>query len=111
MANQCVADIFGHLHAHAGVVESHQLRRGRYVQAQQGIHARADIEGDFELRLLIKKGLRWLPHDGVVGGRGARLPQADVGAGQGGAQVVQPGLGVGGSATKGNLHGVSLKWP
>ena len=105
MPDQRVADIFGHLIRHAGVIEPHHQRLRRQVWAHQGIDARAHIEERAQLRLLGKKLLGWLPDDGVARRRCAGLPQRDGGLGQGGAQTRQPLVGVGIGAAKSNVHG------
>lgn len=103
-----VADEFGHLHRHAGVVESHELRPGRQAQLQQRVDPGAEVEDALELRLLVEQLLRRRPDHGVVGGRGARLPLLDVGARQGGAERVDPGRGLGVGGAEEDSH--DLLW-
>ena len=64
-----MADVFGHLHRHAGVVQAHDRNAGRQTQRHQRIDASADVENALELRLLVDELLRWRPDHGIVGKR------------------------------------------
>ena len=99
-----MADVLGHLHRHAGVVQAYNGHAGRQAQSEQGIDARADVENALEPGLLVDELLRRRPHDSVVCGQRAGRPDRHLGAGKCGAQAVQPGRGFGIKAAKTDAH-------
>ena len=105
VADDRVAHVLGHLHRHACVVQAHHQGLGRQAQLEQGIHPRANVEQGFERWLLVHELLGRRPHHGVVGLRGAGLPNRDLSAGQRGGQALQPGFGLGVGTAKGDFHG------
>jgi len=104
MADHGMADIFGHLHRHARIIEPHDRNAGRQAQLEQGIDARADVEDALEPGLFVNELLRRRPDHGVVGGWSACSPRLYLSAGKGSPQAFQPGLGFGVGTAKTDAH-------
>jgi hypothetical protein len=108
MAYQGMADIFGHLYAHASIVQPHHLPVRRQAQLQQLVDPGTDIEDSLDPRLLVDELLRWRPDHAVIGNRIAALPCRDIRAGQQTAQTVEPGCRVDTGITQGDAQGHQL---
>ena len=69
MADHRLANIFGHLHRHARIIQAHQPHIRRQLQAQQRIDPGANIEHALQpaRTLLINELLRRRPHNGDIG--------------------------------------------
>jgi hypothetical protein len=104
MPDQRMADVLGHLHRHAGIVEPHHLRLGRQLQLEQRIDAGADVEDAAQPRLVVDEFLRRRPDHGVVGLRCAGTPVLHHGFGQRGAQAFDPGIGAVVGEADGDSH-------
>ena len=105
MADDGVAHVFGHLHGHAGIIEAHHANAGRKAPLQQCIDPRANVEQGLNALLLVQELLGRSPDHGVVGDRGAGLPDGDIGLRQGRLQALEPGFGLGVGTAKGDFHG------
>ena len=103
-----MADVFGHLHRHARVVEANDLEAGRQLELEQGIDACADVEQGLQSRLLVDELLRWCPDDGMVCLRCAGSPGRDRGLGEGLLHGLHPGFRRQAGKTDGDVHGLIL---
>jgi hypothetical protein len=109
MPDQRMADVLGHLHRHAGIVEPHHLGFGRQFQLEQRIDAGADVEDAAQLRLVVDEGLRRHPDHGVVGLRCAGAPVLHDGIRQCGTKALDPGVGAVVGEADGDSHACKLK--
>ncbi|OIQ74285.1 hypothetical protein GALL_440640 [mine drainage metagenome] len=75
VTNHRMADIFSHLHGHTGIIEPNNAPLGWQIEFEQGIDTGTNDKNAFELRLLVKKLLRWCPHHSVVSRRRTGLPE------------------------------------
>ena len=100
-----MADVFGHLHRHAGIVEAHHFQARWQAQLQQGVHACTNVEQGLQIWLLVDELLGRRPDDGVVGLRCAGGPGRHLGLGKCFLQTLHPGGGVELFKTDGDVHG------
>ena len=104
-----MAHILGHLHRHAGIVQSNHRHTRWQSQLHQRIDTSAGIEERFEIALLVEQLLWRFPHDGVIGTGAAWLPQLHIGVGQCGAQPGNPGCRILVGTVIDNFHQTSNK--
>ena len=90
VADHRVAHVLRHLHRHARVVQADHRHAGWQLELHQGIDTGTGVEDGFQARLLVQHLLRGLPDHCVVCRRRTRLPEGDLGAGNGGLQPGNP---------------------